>query len=143
MFEPAGTPREAAICAAVLPLPYCFDESFFAFACAVFEPVDVHVFASWYVQFVPFAVLFAGFMPGVDEDPFVPWLGEPDCVELELELDCVDCDVESFFCCPGAFGFPPANAGAVMMLVAAANAQAAARRAEGRLISSSPCSRLA
>jgi len=106
MFEPAGTPFDAAIWAAVWPLPYCLDESCFAFACAVFEPVAVHVLAFWYVQFVPFAVLLAGFMPGVDEDPFVPWLGEPDCVELwaelcaelELELDCVDCAAESFFC---------------------------------------------
>ena len=45
----------------------------------------MHVVELWYEQLVPFAVSFAGFMPGCDALPFPPSLGEAD-VELDDEL---------------------------------------------------------
>jgi hypothetical protein len=83
----------AATCAAVLPLPYFFDESDFdeawivAAAVPPEPPEAVHVLAFWYVHVVSFFVSFAGFMPGVVADAFVPalalTLAEPEtCVWL-------------------------------------------------------------
>jgi len=84
MVAPACTPFDAATCAAVFPLPYCFDESAFAEACtvaaavAVLLPDAVHVVELSYVHLVPLFVLFAGFIPGVVADAFVPALAEPE-----------------------------------------------------------------
>jgi hypothetical protein len=40
-------------------------------------PDAVHVLALWYVQVVSLLVSFAGFIPGVDAEAFVPALAEP------------------------------------------------------------------
>jgi hypothetical protein len=105
IVAPACTPFDAATCAAVLPLPYCFDESAFAEACTVAAavavplPDAVHVVELSYVHLVALFVLFAGFIPGVVADAFVPALAEPDtwawfCVCADAAADC--------FSCPGA-----------------------------------------
>jgi hypothetical protein len=73
MVAPACTPFDAATCAAVFPLPYCFDESAFAEACtvaaavAVLLPDAVHVVELSYVHLAPLFVLFAGFIPALAE----------------------------------------------------------------------------
>jgi len=102
IVAPACTPFDAATCAAVLPLPYCFDESAFAEACTVAAAVEVllpdavHVVELSYVHVVPLFVLFAGFIPGVAADAFVPALAEPDtwawcCVCADAVVDCLSC----------------------------------------------------
>jgi hypothetical protein len=65
----AGAPREFAICAAVWPLPYFFDESGLladdAFAAPLPSAVQVAL-DPWpppVEQLVPFAVAFVGFTP--------------------------------------------------------------------------------
>lgn len=117
-MAPAWTPFDAAICAAVFPLPYCFDESAFAEACtdaaasALLLPEAVQVVELSYVHQVPLFVLFAGFMPGVVADAFVPAPAEPEtCV-----WPCVCADVlAACFSWPRlvADGFAPTVAVAV------------------------------
>jgi hypothetical protein len=105
IVAPACTPFDAATCAAVLPLPYCFDESALPEACtvaaaeAVLLPDAVQVVELSYVHLVPLFVLFAGFSPGVVAEAFVPALAEPEtwarfCVCADAVADC--------FSCPGA-----------------------------------------
>jgi len=134
---------DAATCAAVLPLPYFFDESAFeeAWIVAAAEPPvppdAVQVFAFWYVHVVLFFVSFAGFIPGVVADAFVPALAlaEPEtCAWLCVWTDAV----AACFSWPGAVAeLPlPESARAVALKAAAASAHtdAAARRAKGPLI---------
>ena len=146
-------PFDAATCAAVLPLPYFFDESDFEDAWMVAAavppepPEAVHVLAFWYVQVVSFFVSFAGFMPGVVDDVFVLWLDAPacTCVEFELWVELVVWAVVACFSCPGAVAELPcpgsARAAALQAAAATAQAHAAAKRAKGRLICVSPISR--
>ena len=124
-----------------MPLPYFLDASDFEDAWTVaaavppVPPDAVHVLAFWYVHVVLFFVSFAGFMPGVDADAFVPALAEPEtcawpCVWPWVWVDAVAA------CCswPGAVAdLPlPGSASAVAPKkadAATAHAQAAARRA--------------
>jgi hypothetical protein len=66
---PAGAPREFAICAAVVPLPYRFDASRFPADCAFAAAVPVGVQVALEPEpppvehVAPFAVAFVGFTP--------------------------------------------------------------------------------
>ena len=69
---PAGAPREFAICAAVVPLPYRLDESGLAavWAVAAVAPLEVQVALEpvpppvvHIVGLLPFAVALVGFAP--------------------------------------------------------------------------------
>jgi hypothetical protein len=84
IVAPACTPFDAATCAAVSPLPYCFDESALPEACtvaaafALLLPDAVHELELSYVHFAPLFVLSAGFTPAV-ADAFAPALADADC----------------------------------------------------------------
>jgi hypothetical protein len=88
---PAGAPRELAICAAVLPLPYFLDASALAadvaFVAAVPAAVQVALepLPPPVEHVVRFAVAFVGFTPA---DPFA------FCAALPFWVDC--CEVAAF-----------------------------------------------
>jgi hypothetical protein len=97
MCAPTGALFDAATSAAVLPLPYSFDESFFFDAASVgAAPVEdvaaTHVALELvpppYVQFVSFCVELSGFMPDVLALAFaVCWLDADVWFDAEVWFD--------------------------------------------------------